>query len=611
MKWPWILILVIAGSAVGAPGFDMRRDFTKVELGLLDSIQADSTCLAGSTSFQAVVVSNRSDATLVSGMDIGSSGAAPHVNIAYKLYKKDMRDPVSEGLRTLLPRPLESKEKTTVVVPVACPLVSGLYAVEIDLVQEGVAWRYLLKGANTQGRAILKLFVFEDSVDGLKARAEAMGWIFRPAPKLLGLTRDSQATIDRVYQLAQAELVTNVVSYAESGKRYKVFTAGSQYPMVWARDMATLQRGLASIGGIGRHEPPWGELFLRRFESEVGIPDWFELARMSENPASSGKNTVLSDQELWVISGLIDELDRGTLARSALHEGPVGAFATLSEALLVSLDWILKQRWDEKAGCLYTAHNADWGDVKLGGATNESATRYEPPRVCGLYSQALLFQVLSGLQRYGSELWTELPPTLLSLGGISNLRTAVQAFAERRLWQSSLGFYRVHVHLDPLGHSFNEDSMFALGGHVLALESGLVLPAHRDAIIRQFTAYTDRDHLGERAFGAVLVPSYPPHTFAHPDMDERYEYQNGGIWDWYAPRAAALIYRTDPIRGSQYLAAIARRIEGAQGFYEWFHVSGEPGNGKHYMASAAAFAWAVDSLRADTAQVPLDIYRRY
>ena len=41
------------------------------------------------------------------------------------------------------------------------------------------------------------------------------------------------------------------------------------------------------------------------------------------------------------------------------------------------------------------------------------------------------------------------------------------------LWQEDKGFYRVHVHLDPLPHDFDEDDMFAMGGNAQAMISGL------------------------------------------------------------------------------------------------------------------------------------------
>src|SRR4030042_3739547 len=50
---------------------------------------------------------------------------------------------------------------------------------------------------------------------------------------------------------------------------------------------------------------------------------------------------------------------------------------------------------------------------------------------------------------------------------------ALREAADRHLWQEDKGFYRVHIHLDPFPHDFDEDGMFAMGGNAQGIISGL------------------------------------------------------------------------------------------------------------------------------------------
>jgi hypothetical protein len=71
-------------------------------------------------------------------------------------------------------------------------------------------------------------------------------------------------------------------------------------------------------------------------------------------------------------------------------------------------------------------------------------------------------------------------------------------------------------------------------------------------------------------------------------LDEEYEYQNGGDWDWFGIRAASLLHQLDPDVSNKKMAEIAAKISYQGTFYEWNKRGIEPPQtGKHFRAGAA------------------------
>ena len=69
-----------------------------------------------------------------------SDGVVHPVFLSYRWLDRQRRPIVKEGRRSPLPRPLEPGESCHVGVRIQAPATAGDYLIEIDIVEEGVAW---------------------------------------------------------------------------------------------------------------------------------------------------------------------------------------------------------------------------------------------------------------------------------------------------------------------------------------------------------------------------------------------------------------------------------------------------------------------------------------
>lgn len=568
----------------GSPDFRIAHDYwgVVIEQPPVSTLR----CLAGQSLFPQVTVRNHSLATLTSAKMASEQVPAP-ANISHRIFALDHDEVLSEGPRSLLRQPLGPGASQTLVVAIHCPKQPGRYRVLVDVVQEGVSWGYLTKSVKKLAAAQV-LEVIPDDAASLLAFAPAVAPL---APwEQSTLMASQQAHLQLVARLALGQLQVSRYHYEAAGSTYQVTNAGSQYPMIWTRDLATIARGQPAAQVATSY---WPELFLMNQTAANGVPDWLALTT-----GETGKNDILSDQELWTIIAALEGIRLGYVGPSWL-EKPLASVTGMGQRqvgdwLLLALNYVLAQRFDPQAGCLVTGHVADWGDVGLQGRDDRTSTKFHGPKVCGIYGQALLYQALNLVAQYLPA--ANQDSALAARGGITGLKNQLERFVQQRLWQADKGFFRIHHHLEPLVHKFAEDDIFPLGGNVLAYESGLTTPAQTRAIAD--TILNRQKQFGNATVGAVLLPCYPAGTFENPIMDERYEYQNGGDWDWYGPRAARLIYEVYPAIGWQKLAANAALVVAQGAFYEWRHLDGRPGGGRHYNGSAAAWLWVLKTMTA-------------
>jgi hypothetical protein len=164
--------------------------------------------------------------------------------------------------------------------------------------------------------------------------------------------------------------------------------------------------------------------------------------------------------------------------------------------------------------------------------------------------------------------------------------------ADRALWQEGPGYYRVHVHVTPLRHPFNEDGMFAMGGNAEAVDAGLASP---DKARRIFAAALARQkEYGVSTLSGTLLPPYPAGTFKHPMVDEPYEYQNGGQWDWFGGRLVLTLYRGgEALRAEAALLEMARKATANNGLFEWDDPSGRGRGSPRFSGSAGSLGRAI------------------
>ena len=517
--------------------FDINLHHSKISIANLPQKSHLPYCLENQKILRTVKVINNSQFAIASSLEKPRG-----VNLAYRIYSQTNNKILSESHRTLLPKPLLQNEPQRVAIEIQCPPQIGRYTIIIDLVQEGVAWQHTIK--NSTGYFKLPIEV----VDGPPSNKNTS-----PTGTALHIA---------------STIVSQSVSSWPDKRNMLVSFAGSQYPQVWARDMATIQRAYLTMLPNTYWEHHWSELFFERFTPEKGIPDW-----VSPNSNRQDKNDILSDQELWTVIASAEAYLGSHLSDQWLQEN--------QKNMLDLITWSIDNRWDTDQRCLWNGHTADWGDVGLKGKGIDS-TKLAPPRVCSLFSQALLFHAI--------ELIEEIPITL-DTSHLKKIQRQIENFVEKSLWQPEKGFYRIHKHLDHIRHEFDESNIFPLGGHVVAMESGLITGYRRKLILKKIVERQQKFAIS--TIGGSLLPPYPAKTFENPIMDEQFEYQNGGQWDWYGTRAASILAQQDKQAGYKAILEISKKAEKNKSFYEWDRPNGEPGHGIHYRASAAAYIWSL------------------
>ena len=67
----------------------------------------------------------------------------------------------------------------------------------------------------------------------------------------------------------------------------------------------------------------------------------------------------------------------------------------------------------------------------------------------------------------------------------------------------------------------------------------------------------------------VLMPPYPHGFFSYHYLDEYFEYQNGGQWDWYGARIILGMYLHEFMGATGELEKIASKAINNCGLFEW------------------------------------------
>jgi len=397
-----------------------------------------------------------------------------------------------------------------------------------------------------------------------------------PAPQTTTF-RSNIAELRPLWHLVRSTLGRNRVSFAGKTGAVSGYSAGSLYPQIWIRDLATII--LAAKYYDGREGLISGlEEILSFQKSDGGLPDWID------SRGTSDKNTTETDQEASMILAAAETV--GIVGPDWLKKKVGGR--DILDRLDTALGFVLDKRFDAGHGLVKGAHTADWGDVGLeDGDQSAIYTDRDTHWTCDIYDQAMFHGAalaLAALLRTSerserAEFWKA-------------RAEAVRQASERFLWQEDRGFYRVHIHLDPLVHPFNEDDMFAMGGNAQAILSGLADLPKTGRIIQ--TALARQSAYRLPTIGAALLPPYPRGTFKHPMVDDPYEYQNGGLWDWFAGRLIrAMFDRGFSAEARTALIEIAKKNLASGGLHEWDAPDGSGRGSSSYSGSAGSLALAV------------------
>jgi hypothetical protein len=396
-------------------------------------------------------------------------------------------------------------------------------------------------------------------------------------PGAFSRIRSDRPDLEPLFSLIRSTLRANQARFITPSGLVRGFAAGSAYPQMWIRDAATIipaARFFYSrpylVGALLEH--------LARQKPDGGIADWFDATGMID------KNTTESDQEtsLVLAAGQVTDLLGPDWLRQTI--GGLGILDRLEKGLL----FVLRERFDSGLGLVKGAHTIDWGDVEMEEA-DQSAIRFGPQShwTAGIYNQSQFYAACLNL----AVLWqTAGHPDRASPW--RERAAGVRAAADQTLWQENRGFYRVHAHITPLVHAFDEDAMFATGGNVEAILSGLASPEKARRIFE--AAAARRREFKITTISGVLLPPYPPKTFAHPMVDEPFEYQNGGQWDWFGGKLLLAMYREGAAEmATSELLAVARKDIRNGGLFEWDTPDGMGRGSARFSGSAGSLARAL------------------
>jgi hypothetical protein len=470
--------------------------------------------------------------------------------LSYHLYlRENYRTVRFDNRRFPLPSVIEPGKAFDMEITLRAPVEAQRYIIMFDMVREGQSW-FRDYGSRT---AVIAFDVAAKEWPGDKTTIHS-----------------SQKESEKLLNIIRLTLHQNEVRFPGRTGRVSGFAAGVDYPQIWLRDANTILH--ASRYYYDRDFlASWLEEHLA-FQKENGsLQDWID------SRGKSDKNTTETDQE-------------SSAVQSAFHihhllgprwlEKPV-AGVRIIDRLDAALMYVCDSRWNDRLGLVIGAHTADWGDVDL--VDNDEKAVYVDDRshwTADIYDQSMFFGACSNL----AKMWDALGEKQ-RMAFWEEKAKSVGENTNKCLWQEDKGFYKVHTHLDSLQHDFDEEAMFAMGGNVQAVLSGLADPEKSRRIIEQ--ALQRQETYGISTISGTLLPPYPKNFFKHPLMDSPYEYQNGAQWDWFGARLIHAMFQQGLTRkATEKWVEIIEKNMGNRGFFEWDNKDGV-GQGSDFYAGSA------------------------
>ena len=133
------------------------------------------------------------------------------------------------------------------------------------------------------------------------------------------------------------------------------------------------------------------------------------------------------------------------------------------------------------------------------------------------------------------------------------------------------------------------------GGTAVAMQAGLLTPEEMRRITADMQANVAA--AGARTVGLTIWPLYRVPALNNALFSKPFSYQNGGDWPWWGARIPlALSQHGLHSEAAATLLPIARMIEDAGGFYEWYSPDGTPRGAAGFRGAAGVFAKAAELL---------------
>jgi Glycosyl hydrolase 36 superfamily, catalytic domain len=373
------------------------------------------------------------------------------------------------------------------------------------------------------------------------------------------------------------------------------FNAGDGYREVWIRDYNTFIELAAQA--FPKEELKENLLVFFRMQGEDGnIIDGFtpaekigkgetDFSYSALEPRYAGhKNTVETDQETSLVQAVYKYIK--LTGDSSMLADTIGG-KTVASRLEASMDFLMKQRYNEKYGLIIGATTADWGDVQPEhgwGVDLDTNTHH----AIDIYDNAMFIIALNNLIEImpsAAAKWKPVKETIAQ-----NCRT--------HLWDSKKQKFIPHIYLEkgsPFPADFDENEIYYFGGTAIAIEAGLLsreeIKASLDEMIRRVK------QAGAASIGLTLYPPYPEGYFANKIMNPVYSYQNGGDWTWFGGRMIVELVKAGFLQEAyEQLQPMVKRVKDNNGFFEWYSVDNKPRGSGTFRGEAGVLYTAITML---------------
>ncbi len=122
--------------------------------------------------------------------------------------------------------------------------------------------------------------------------------------------------------------------------------------------------------------------------------------------------------------------------------------------------------------------------------------------------------------------------------------------------------------------------------------SGLADDEQSKLIIQE--ALTRQKSFKISSLSATLLPPYPKNVFKHPMVDDPYEYQNGGQWDWFGGKLIYAMFEQGYSRlAKEKLLEILEKNWSNRSFFEWDTRDGIGQGSSFFCGSAGSLSKAI------------------
>ena len=370
------------------------------------------------------------------------------------------------------------------------------------------------------------------------------------------------------------------------------FNAGDGYREVWIRDYNTFIELAAQVNDKSVLKENL-LVFFRMQGDDGNIIDGFTPAEKIgkgetdfsysklEPRYAAHKNSVETDQESSLMQAVYKYIQL-TGDRTILDE-KIGD-KTVKERLEWSMDFLMKERFNQKYGLIIGATTADWGDVQPEHGWGVDLDANTHPAI-DIYDNAMFIIALNDMIEI-------LPETKAKWGKI---RKSIAENSRKYLWDVKSQKFIPHLYLEkgsPFPADFDESRIYYFGGTAIAIEAGLLSKKEIKTSIEEMIKRVKQ--AGAGSIGLTLYPPYPEGFFANKIMNPVYSYQNGGDWTWFGGRMIQQLIKYGFLKEAyEQIQPMVKRVKDNNGFYEWYSVDNKPRGSGTFRGEAGVLFTAI------------------